>query len=146
MPAGEALIDSGPSKHKQVHESDFDETTESKKVGKGMLQLISCFSKIERTPVINVVDISFSEDIREGTISMTGFEEDCAGYSKPVSISIANIPIVKERKLKPTVARALSWHEDSIQCSFCLRRISKVDVKHHASTCELRTEICRLLH
>lgn len=40
-------------------------------------------------------------------------------------------------------SRTLSWHEDSVQCVHCLRRIKREDVKTHSSTCELRTETCK---
>jgi hypothetical protein len=73
--------------------------------------------------------------------------------AKPVVVPSMNIPplpaaaatAAKERPPSRTVTRAMSWHEDSTQCTFCLRRISKADAKHHSSVCELRTELCRYL-
>jgi hypothetical protein len=49
----------------------------------------------------------------------------------------------KDVKTISSSGRVNNWHEDSVQCIHCLRRIKKDDVKNHNSTCELRTESCR---
>lgn len=61
---------------------------------------------------------------------------------KSVLVSSDNVPSKDSRGQRP-VARAMSWHEESVQCSFCLRRIQKAELKQHSNICELRTEMCK---
>ncbi len=66
--------------------------------------------------------------------------------SRSMLVPGSNVPqIVKSEisTLSSVRGRTQSWHEDSIQCVHCLRRIKREDVKNHSSTCELRTETCK---
>ena len=44
---------------------------------------------------------------------------------------------------KQTVfAGMMSDKRDTVQCTHCLRRVSRIEIVHHNATCELRTELC----
>lgn len=74
---------------------------------------------------------------------VTEESSDAETFFKAVTVPSANIPMVKHKNTRHPITRATSWHEDSTQCTFCLRRIQKCDAKQHAAVCELRTESCR---
>lgn len=99
--------------------------------------------KAEQSSIAKQGSEKMKPHLRPGNQAATGSGRS-VGVSSAYIVPPPNVPSGKDRKVKnQPISRALSWHEDSTQCMFCLRRILKADSKHHTSVCELRTELCR---